>query len=895
MKRRSFICLLILIFSSLNGHAQFDPAPSFFRLQRELPLVELNTTQTILVSDYGANINDGTNDIAGITAAINAAVNIATIDDPVHLVFESGTYDLMPDGSNSHSIEMVNANGILWDGQNAEFLIHNPTVGFLSLLRCKSTIIKDFSIDYSTLPFSQGVVTNVDAANGYFEFVVEDNFPLPTESLFMDAPERWGMIKNSKGGIKRGTPNLIFHNSYFQLIAPRTYKYGNQRSSDLSNVKVGDYFVHIARNNGKTLIRNTAGKNLTYLNVTGYASPAGGFNANGSEEWNVINCHIKLKEGRKHTINADVMHVNGGKIGPWVENCTFEGFADDCINIKHTKRVITAINSPTEITVKYNVDINASMEFYNPREGIFLGSAIVNYVENLGDNLFKLTLSNSINITNITNPDHQLADKAYVESRSNESFIFRNNIIRNSRRHGILLQSKYALIENNLFQNLSGAGLSIQNGVDWGEGFRANEIEIKNNRFENCGYDTDYIQENKSATIIVDFLKLASPCSVADAWCGTQTTNWQANRNIRILDNKILYNKRGVYLKNIDGLVLKNNFICHNDQDMALAENESAITQTILNSSNINVEDYNYDLPSANLQFKLNENSIDSDIINSGTNTDVALKITTQGGEITQGFFDDNIGYTLKVNTAGNGELKLVNSATQVPYPGPTGGSARTYSFWVKPAQAIFQTLMYSGGPLDGEVFSVQMQANGVLRVTDNNQNIVRMNDLPLDIGIWNHITISVPENDTFFSISLFKNGIPSNETYIGSDIVINTASNVVDFFPKFVGLASDIRYFDYNLCGGEIEKIYNDRQTTLSIDDQLQNDKNQINVFPTVTSDKIYFSKAIESIKVINLLGSTIIFKENSNFSELDISHLPSGLYLLKINNNQTAKIIKN
>ena len=136
---------------------------------------------------------------------------------------------------------------------------------------------------------------------------------------------------------------------------------------------------------------------------------------------------------------------------------------------------------------------------------------------------------------------------------------------------------------------------------------------------------------------------------------------------------------------------------------------------------------------------------------------------------------------------------------------------------------------MYSGGPLDGEVFSVQMQANGVLRVTDNNQNIVRMNDLPLDIGIWNHITISVPENDTFFSISLFKNGIPSNETYIGSDIVINTASNVVDFFPKFIGLASDIRYFDYNLCGGEVEKIYNDRQTTLSIDDPLQNDKNQI------------------------------------------------------------------
>ena len=133
-----------------------------------MPLVDLNTTTSISVSSYGAIVDDGLNDIDAIQNAINAAVNIGTIENPVRLIFENGTYDLMPDDSNSHSISIVDANGVLWDGQNAEFLIHNPTVGFLSLLRCKSTIIKDLSVDYATLPFTQGKITNVNKASGFF-------------------------------------------------------------------------------------------------------------------------------------------------------------------------------------------------------------------------------------------------------------------------------------------------------------------------------------------------------------------------------------------------------------------------------------------------------------------------------------------------------------------------------------------------------------------------------------------------------------------------------------------------------------------------------------------------------------------------------------------------------
>ncbi|WP_445748587.1 LamG-like jellyroll fold domain-containing protein [Polaribacter sp.] len=886
--------LFLFLISSLGTFAQFAPQPSFFRTQREMPLVELTTTSTILVSSYGAVVNDGIDDRAAIQSAINAAVSAGTLQNPVKLLFDQGTYDLKPT-SGTHSLTMNNAKGVLFDGNGAEFMIHNPVIGFLSTLKCTNTIIKDLSVDYVTLPFTQGKITKVDAANGFFEFKLDDGFPLPTEQHFVDSPQRWGMFKNAKGGIKEGLPNLIGHNRFFESIGTRTYRYGNQSSTTLSKVEVGDYFVHIARYNGSTIILNDGGKNLTYLNVTGYTSPAGCFNGRNSEEWNIINCKIKIKEGRVHSSNADVVHVSGGKIGPWVENNLFEGFSDDCVNLKYIKRQILEVHSPTQITVEFTIELNDKLEFYNPRDGVYLGDATVTNVQNLGSNKFKITLSNPINITNVNAEDHQLTDKAYIETKSNESFIFRNNIIRNSRRYGILIQAKYGLIENNLFQNLSSSAIRIENGVDWGEGFRADNIEIKNNRIENCGYDKTYIDESNSASISVDFAKLQSPCNISNSgFCGTTTSTWQAHSNIRILDNTITYNKRGLYLKNINGLTLKNNFICHRDEDITLANNESPVERTIFNTGNQNIEEYNQTTPSANLHFLLDEQS-SQNINNTGSDNSVTLKINTTGGTITQGFFDPEIGYSFKINTINNGSLSLVNSNDNSNYPGPTQGAARTFAFWVKPEEAVFQTFLYSGGPTNGEVFTVQMEASGVVRVTDNNQNFVRMIDMPLNIGVWNHIVITLPSNNTLNSVQMYKNGIASTESYAGSNPLVNTSSNSVTFFPRYNGLASDIRFFDYKLCSSEVESIYNDRRTTLSIEDTIENQNDKIILYPTITSNLIYFNKPIQSIRVFNLLGKTIIDKENSDFSQLDVSHLSSGLYIVKINGNQTAKFYKN
>jgi hypothetical protein len=80
-----------------------------------------------------------------------------------------------------------------------------------------------------------------------------------------------------------------------------------------------------------------------------------------------------------------------------------------------------------------------------------------------------------------------------------------------------------------------------------------------------------------------------------------------------------------------------------------------------------------------------------------------------------------------------------------------------------------------------------------------------------------------------------------------------------------------------------------------LSIDKNSENGKNQVIVYPTIVSNTLFFSKSIQSIRVFNLLGKTLIQKTSADFSQIDVSNLSSGMYLIRINDNQTSKFYKN
>lgn len=590
-----------VVIMGLNGFGQisFDPIPDFFRTPRELPLISLPTVQTILVSDYGAIINDGLDDTTAIVNALLSASTSASESNPIEIIFEEGSYDISGITGNSHTLYISNSNNIVINGNNSEIRLHNPEVGFLKLTNCENIIVKDLIIDYAKLPFTQGKVVAVNTNQNYFDIEIDSGFPLLNEAYFANAAQKWGMLKESNGKLKDGVTNLFpYPNSGFQLVSGNIFR-SFLNASYINQISIGDYFVQIARNNGKTIFYSSHSTQITYMNIESYASPAGSYGAAGNHEWNILNCKVisKPNSGRIHSANADCIHVSGGYLGPWVQGCEFSAYSDDAVNLKHTKRDIIAIESGSQIVLKYSVSVGDLLKFFNPREGVLIGEATVTNVSNLGSNQYRVQLSVPVNLTTVSS--HQSGDKCYIDNRSNESFVFRNNVFRNARRYGMLLQNTYGIVEGNTFENLSTGGIRIENGVDWGEGFVVNEIKIDSNAFSNCGYDQTFLEDDLAATITIQVGKLGVPCNESTTWCGVETADWQGHQNITISNNTISYNKKGLHMENVDTALIKCNDITPyesfsgSDMGAIYLNNNSNITQENDLCDDLSIDKYN--------------------------------------------------------------------------------------------------------------------------------------------------------------------------------------------------------------------------------------------------------------------------------------------------------------
>ena len=71
----------------------------------------------------------------------------------------------------------------------------------------------------------------------------------------------------------------------------------------------------------------------------------------------------------------------------------------------------------------------------------------------------------------------------------------------------------------------------------------------------------------------------------------------------------------------------------------------------------------------------------------------------------------------------------------------------------------------------------------------------------------------------------------------------------------------------------------------------------NAINLFPNPTQNELYITASypIALVVVTNLLGQTVYTKDyNSEQVQVDVSDLPAGIYLVRINGSEVRKFVK-
>ena len=132
--RRGLLMLVFLPLSSGAAESLIPPCKSAadkdalradILQHRPLPLTGLNVRVSLNVKDSGAVPGDGKDDRAAVAAAV---------------------------------LPLTGKKDLLIDGHGAQILIHRQDISFAAITNSTNLIIRNFSIDYDPLPFSQGTV-----------------------------------------------------------------------------------------------------------------------------------------------------------------------------------------------------------------------------------------------------------------------------------------------------------------------------------------------------------------------------------------------------------------------------------------------------------------------------------------------------------------------------------------------------------------------------------------------------------------------------------------------------------------------------------------------------------------------------------------------------------------
>ena len=298
------------------------------------------------------NLAVGADDFSEIQDAITMAIQN---EHGGVVTLESGrTYRLGErTETSSGPLLIIGADGLTVDGNGATLLVH-PTRMVFAIAKSQNVTLKNMTIDYDPLPYTQVVIQSITPESGTLTFVPMAGYPdpmvsnnyadfVPSDAMFYDRDTRkmthsflrLRTISRDDAGVFSAT----FHGDaghISRVLAARkprdflTIKLPYQRGAPLQDTD-GRIL-----STDSTAIRTAFSNNVRVENVTLYASPNMGFTAMGSQGMVLDHYRVMIKPGtdRLASLCSDSAHFKSVTVMPKLIHCYFEGMMDDAVNVK---------------------------------------------------------------------------------------------------------------------------------------------------------------------------------------------------------------------------------------------------------------------------------------------------------------------------------------------------------------------------------------------------------------------------------------------------------------------------------------------------------------------------------------------------------------------------------
>ncbi len=298
----------------------------------------------------------------------------SALNRPAKIVFQKDvTYYLGKEENHPvGSMFLERANNLIVEGNNCLLLV-DPHRRPFEIYRSKNITLRNFQIDYSPLPYTQGRITKIDNSNGYLEFKVDDGYPLPyvrDDSYYVD-----GRVSDC---VTLNGENLKFYQGHSRIseikdLGDKAYAV-SYRMHRQDKARVGDYFVmkvwppamedvynsslkpsekgeHYVSNYANIQVNHS--DNVIIENIISYASPKMTVSARSTSDIVIRRLVITRRPGRVLASCSDGIHLKGNERQPLIENCYIEGTLDDAIHIKMSGDRVEEVASARKVRITH--------------------------------------------------------------------------------------------------------------------------------------------------------------------------------------------------------------------------------------------------------------------------------------------------------------------------------------------------------------------------------------------------------------------------------------------------------------------------------------------------------------------------------------------------------------
>ena len=563
IKLASWLAATAPLLASAESHAQPKPAAA--------------ATTFEMTSFTSAGVDPDTAFARALAAIAKSAADADKAGRPVPIVLNLEKNDVY---RIKHPLAFKQLSGFVLNGNGAQLI--NTTQGSTLLISGSSHLtIRDLSIDYDPLPFTQGTIAAFDHAALAITVKVDPGYPSDPAFLATITDGFFRVMDRQSRALKAGARDFLAP-KHVERVSEGLIKVHLQWSANdvfpsQLPVKVGDV---VALNNGAAhaiVVDNSAA--TSFIDLKLLASPGMGILENGGHGGMTLQ-KVSVIPGprpkgattdRLMSTNSDGSHFITVEQGPTMEDCSFANTGDDAVNVHGFYYYVIEKIGPRHylLSPKWDIGLMAGDEIESCEHGTFrsLGRAKIaqlnkRHAPELKAKIAVLWKGKSPP----TAPDlvydvelQQDLPLKVADAVTSLSRIGAGGAIRRCSFHAcgrVMVKSPNTTVEDCQFSYSSGPALQAGSDIGyWSESGFAENLVFRNNHFTHSMTGANEMTGDSGALGAI-YVGMTSP----EGARGFQN-NFQ-NRNVTIEGNRIddsyIY---AIFVSNADGVKITGNTI----------------------------------------------------------------------------------------------------------------------------------------------------------------------------------------------------------------------------------------------------------------------------------------------------------------------------------------------